>query len=71
MRTMVIFHPLVKVIISPNLLFRSAITSADWLGNARLDPGKPLWSHKINYPTFRGLPSQFQIISQKSLGNFV
>ena len=39
-------HPLVKVIISPNLLFCYAVAPADWPGDARLDPGRTLWGQK-------------------------
>ncbi|BCW68875.1 hypothetical protein NicSoilB4_36380 [Arthrobacter sp. NicSoilB4] len=39
-------HPLVKVIISPNLLFCFDVAPADWPGDARLDPGKTLWGQK-------------------------
>lgn len=43
---MVIFHPLVKVFISPNLLFPSAVALTDWSGNTRRDPGETLWGQK-------------------------
>ena len=39
-------RPLVKVIISPNLLFCYAVAPADWPGDARLDPGRTLWGQK-------------------------
>lgn len=39
-------HPLVKVIIYPNLLFCYAVAPADWPGDARLDPGRTLWGQK-------------------------
>ena len=39
-------HPLVKVIIYPNLLFCYAVARADWPGDARLDPGRTLWGQK-------------------------
>jgi hypothetical protein len=48
---MVIFHPLVKVIISPNLLFFKAVAPADWPGNARRDPGRVALGLGIKYPT--------------------
>ena len=47
---MVIFHPLVKVIIFPNLLFRYAAASADWPDNARRDPGKDALGSGIKLP---------------------
>jgi hypothetical protein len=43
---MVIFRPLVKVIIFPNLLFCSAVAPADWPGNGRRDPGETLWGQE-------------------------
>ena len=39
-------HPLVKVIIYPNLLFCYAVAPADWPGDALLDPGRSLWGQK-------------------------
>lgn len=39
-------HPLVKVIISPNLLFCYDVAPADWPGDVRLDPGRTLWGQK-------------------------
>ena len=42
----VYIHPLVKVIIFPNLLFCSAVAPADWPGDARRDPGRSLWGQK-------------------------
>jgi len=39
-------HPLVKVIIFPNLLFCYAVAPADWPADARLDPGRTLWGQK-------------------------
>jgi len=43
---MVVFHPLVKVIIFPNLLFCCAVAPGASPGNVRRDPGKPLWGQK-------------------------
>ena len=39
-------RPLVKVIISPNLLFCYAAAPAQWPGNVRFDPGRTLWGPK-------------------------
>ena len=39
-------HPLVKVIIYPNLLFCYAVAPADWPDDARLDPGRTLWGQE-------------------------
>ncbi len=39
-------RPLVKVIISPNLLFCYAVAPADWPGDVRPDPGRTLWGQK-------------------------
>jgi hypothetical protein len=43
---MVVFHPLVKVIIFPNLLFCCDVALGAWPGNVRRDPGKALWGQK-------------------------
>jgi hypothetical protein len=47
---MVIFHPLVKVIIFPNLLFCYAAALADRPGNVRRDPGKDALGSEIKLP---------------------
>ena len=39
-------HPLVNVIIYPNLLFCYAVAPADWPGDALLDPGRTLWGQE-------------------------
>jgi hypothetical protein len=46
----VIFHPLVKVIIYPNLLFLYVVAPATWQSNARYDPGRDALGSGIKLP---------------------